>query len=577
MVIPRKKTPAPGSAARPPAQPTEPPGAEQRQLFGSPMQQQEVTPEVTRPADQSANANANEAESREDISNSEAGKAAQKALPARPLALARVPTTRSGDPRRDASEDVAFDPLLDIGSVARTLVREPESLTEMKPNELAAIIPSRPGVVLEYQEVKAYLLMHDYAIEQGLQDGTRLFRVNVVRMEREGGFGTKDRKALKQYIRNLIGATVEWNTPRLGKDGETTLWEASSMVAHARFLYDKNHMLVLEWQYSDPLLEKLKLVGHYFRMRLRSLRDTRTFGGQALYLYLSRYETFVGRRTDTKPWREWVPILTGKRLEDWDKQERENVGNSWRYFHRDVVRKAVAEVNSIQSEYRAEAKVRKVGVRVVDLWFELHAVPKPALEDAPNGAITEDALVKRLVALDYKQQDAYRILMLGTREDISNTLDYVENRLARPSGHQILNKRSYFRAMLAKFSAGEVKPEVERQAGDDVSQAGGETTLAAFYFELRKRLASWIDSDIRSTLAKGSKNEQAAALIRVFESEGLPTMHKQTQKAWAARGLSDETVRGDVVKWLGSHIHPIPDSDAGLHEMGVRIGLVKIG
>jgi hypothetical protein len=490
-----------------------------------------------------------------------------------------VPVKRSGAPRKDAADDVAFDPQLDIGAEVRTAVREPETLTNLKPNELAAIIPSRPGVVLEYQEVKAYLLMHDYAIEQGLKDkGTRLFRVNVVRMEREGGFGRKDRGDLKRYVRNLVGATVEWNTPRVDKSGETTVWEVSSMVAHARFLYDKNHTLVLEWQYSDPLLEKLRLVGNYFRMRLKSLRDTRSFGGQALYLYLSRYQTFPGQRTDAKPWREWVPILTGKHLADWDRQQNENVGNSWRYFHRDVVRKAVAEVNSIQTDYKVAAKVRKVGTRVADLWFEMKPVPKRVEMELEDAGVAEESIVKRLVAMDYKQRDAFRILGSSTREDVLTTLDYVEKRLAMPTGHRIINKRAYFRTMLAKVAAGEVEAEAGSKSEGPADANDGIKTVSAYDAELRRRLEAWAEEDIVKTLERGSNDERASELIRLFETEGLPGMHKQTQKAWTSRGgFADVRLRADAVKWLKERIHPIPTGHQELLEMGIRHGLVKLG
>lgn len=581
MVIPRKrpaKTVARSSetSALPP-----PPVGEQLRMFDAPTEGAEVPAgqegQGEGEGDGAAPQQASAAGTARAADQTVESPAPARRQPSRQLAT--VPVTKTGEPRRDAADDVAFDPLLDIGAEVRTAVREPDTLTNLKPNELAAIIPSRPGVVLEYQEVKAYLLMHDYAIEQGLKDkGTRLFRVNVVRLEREGGFGRKDRGDLKRYVRNLVGATVEWNTPRVDKAGETTVWEVSSMVAHARFLYDKNHTLVLEWQYSDPLLEKLRLVGHYFRMRLKSLRDTRSFGGQALYLYLSRYQTFPGQRTDAKPWREWVPILTGKRVEDWDKQQNENVGNSWRYFHRDVVRKAVAEVNSIQTDYRVEAQIRKVGTRVMDLWFELRPTPKRLEVEVDDAGVAEESIVQRLVALDYKQRDAFRIMGSSTRADILNTLDYVEKRLALPTGHRILNKRAYFRTMLAKFAAGEAKPEDEAAGGGNVNEKGGPSTVSAYDAELRKRLDAWAEEDISKTLARGPDDERARELVRIFETEGLPGMHKQTQKAWAKRGgVADEVLRSDAVQWLKAHVHPIPAEHHALLEMGIRHGLVKLG
>jgi hypothetical protein len=193
-------------------------------------------------------------------------------------------------------------------------------------------------------------------------------------------------------------------------------------------------------------------------------------------------------------------------------------------------------------------------------------------------SLAEESIVKRLVALDYKQRDAFRLLVSGTRTDIVNALDYVERRLAVPVGHRILNKRAYFRTMLAKFAAGEVKPASTQVNAAVVTDQGRFGTITAYDAELRRLLDTWAENDIAGTLAKGSHNEQARELIRLFESEGLPMMHKQTQKAWATRGgIADNTLRQDAVKWLKGHVHPIPNDHQGLLEMGIRHGLVKLG
>jgi hypothetical protein len=502
------------------------------------------------------------------------GRAASKLAERKAAKQAAGPTTRAGTLRKDTAVDVQFDPDLDIGLEVSTAVREPTAFTDIKPNELAAIIPSKPGIALDHNAVKAYLFMHDYALEQGLRTGdARKFRVNLVRLEREAGIGAKDRRNLKKSMRDLVSATVEWNTPRVNAAGETTVWEVSSMLAYVKFLYDKNHTLVLEWAYSDPLLDKLRLVGNYFRMRLKSLRETRTYGGWALYLYLSRYRTFPGARTDTKHWRDWVPILTGKHLDDFDKSDKENVGNSWRYFHRDVVRKAVAEVNAIQNDYLAVERFVKVGHRVTDLWFELQPIAVQVEDASPAVA----SIIDRMAALDYKERDAQRIIASSRREDIVNALTYVETRLKASTGHKILNKRAYFRTILTKFTAGEMTTdgELEKKAAAGLVKKGVES-VEQMDVELRKLLQAWAENDISMTLAKGSKDEAAVELVRLFETEGLATMHERTQKAWASKGLTNETVRGDVVKWLVPRIHPIPESHEELVAMGFRHGVISL-
>ena len=111
---------------------------------------------------------------------------------------------------------------------------------------------------------------------------------------------------------------------------------------------------------------------------------SRTYAGLTLYLYLSRYRSFPGQRTDKRPWREWVPILTGKRIEDYERQGNENVGTSWRYFSRDIINKALAEVNSIQDDYVVSVNVAKAGVRVTDVWFTMVPVAERLEVQAPT-------------------------------------------------------------------------------------------------------------------------------------------------------------------------------------------------
>lgn len=495
---------------------------------------------------------------------------------ARRSASVATPITKAGDARKDAAEDVHFEPELDIGVEVETAVRELTAFTDEKPNELAALIPSRPGISLDHKAVKAYLLMHDYALEQGLKEtDVRVFRTTVVRLEREAGILGKDRVGLKVSLRALVGATVEWNTPRLNSKGETTVWEASSMLAYVRFLYDRNHNLVVEWSYSDPLREKLKLVGNYFRMRLKSLRETRTYGGWALYLYLSRYRTFAGHRTDAKHWRDWVTILTGKHLDDFEKPPKENVGNSWRYFHRDVVRRAVAEVNAIQNDFVAVERFQKAGNRVTDVWFELQPVPVEQ-SDARNPI--DGSVIQRLVALDYKEKDAERLLGSSKRENLLQALDYVELRISRNVGKTILNKPAYLRSILEKCVAGEIGGEGGKDAGAFVKEsASGPQSALQMDAHLRGLLHTWAKEDIGKTLAKGRRNEACAELLRIFESEGLPTLHERTQKAWASKGLDNSIVRAEAIAWLAVRIHPVPEEHGELLGMALRHQLISFG
>lgn len=498
-----------------------------------------------------------------------------------PRAGIPMPKTKTGLARRDTAEDVSFLPDLDIATEVRTAVRDATSFTDFKPNELAAIIPSRPGIALDHHAVKSYLLLHDFALEQGLREGeARVFRVPLVRLEREAGFTANHRATLRKALRKLVTAPVEWNTPRATSSNEVVLWEVSAMLSHIKFIYDKNHTVVVEWAYSDPLREKLRLVGNYFRMRLKSLRETRTYGGWALYLYLSRYRTFVGARTDSKYWRDWVPILTGKHLDDFEQGQSENVGNSWRYFNRDVVRKAVAEVNSIQSDYEAAVRFSKVGARVSEVYFDL--IPRNQLISAQSIQKDSDAqIIDRLVALSFKERDAAKMLQINKADDVLKALGYVEHRLASKTGRKIINTKSYMRTMLDKVVSGEFELQLPIAAEAAPGAAGAAATSKKpetadqLAKNLRELLESWAKAEITATLDKGLDNDQAKELVQMFIEEKLPTMHEQSQKSWKKLGLANEVLKGDIVSWLANRIHPIPDDNGQLMLLAIQRNLLQ--
>ena len=201
-----------------------------------------------------------------------------------------------------------------------------------KPVNALAIVPQ--SVRITYLARKAYNVLLYEAQDQGIEQD--VYRAPLEQIIRGVEFDSHDTALIKKHLRAMVTTSVEWQSPTAG---EGVAWNVCGLLAHARLYKDRGQNWV-EWSYAINLKQELLEPSVFARLRLEVLTQLRSHTGVALYEICSRYRD-IGR-TARNPWRWWHPVLTGQppdpaKLEKLD----------YRFFKRDTLRGAIAEVSAI--------------------------------------------------------------------------------------------------------------------------------------------------------------------------------------------------------------------------------------
>jgi len=154
-------------------------------------------------------------------------------------------------------------------------------------------------------------------------------------------FDSKDYQLLKRTLRQMISTVVEWQSPT---DREFARWEACGLVAGVALTKppEAGGAVILEWSYAPQIRTQLLSPERYARLSLELMTRLRSHTALALYEICARYIDNPSHLTARQPWRWWKPVLTGQPDQPDSKAKAE-----YRYFKRDVLLPAIAEVNAL--------------------------------------------------------------------------------------------------------------------------------------------------------------------------------------------------------------------------------------
>lgn len=228
-----------------------------------------------------------------------------------------------------------------------------------KPVSTLALIPKTAPITRVGRQ--AYTVMLLIAREQGREDtATGMFSapLNTVIRGFEGNVSASS--DLKKHLRSMVTHVVEWQSP---SPLETSEWGACALLSEVR-LFKKNGENWLSWAYPPSLRQEMLIPQRYAQIRRSTIAQFRTHAGLALYEICARYKDNPSHMTSKQHWQWWLPVLTGKPVPDEIKTE-------FRFFNRDTIKPAVAEVNEI-SELTVTVKEHKVGRTIEHLQFEVY-------------------------------------------------------------------------------------------------------------------------------------------------------------------------------------------------------------
>jgi hypothetical protein len=232
----------------------------------------------------------------------------------------------------------------------------PASATAIKKAvDTLAIVPTRDKISVLTRKI--YNVMLHHAQVQGSDQNTYRARLrDVIHLV---DFNSNNTEIIKGYFRSMVTTRVEWQSPT---KAEGTNWGVSGMIAHAELITVRGGEVMLEWSYSPKLQQALLDPQRYARISLSMMSQLRTHAALVLYEICSRYLN-VGL-TVRNHWTWWRPVLTGA------PEGTNDTYNEWKYFKRDCLAKAVAEVN-LATDLQIEPVEHRQGRAMRELQFKV--------------------------------------------------------------------------------------------------------------------------------------------------------------------------------------------------------------
>ena len=418
----------------------------------------------------------------------------------------------------------------------KTDVVSPSSAELRKAVEAIAIQPKSGKITLLTRKLFNVLL----AVAQQADESGDTYRALLSDIVANSAFDSNDTALVKEHLRRMVSVQVEWSTGTSSqKPGRK--WGISTLIADAEILEDPTTRRVwVEFSFAPKIKKKLLDPVQYARLSLQFQSQLRSSAGLALYDICVRYLTNPSHLTMRESWEWWRPILSGTP----DTEAGDEAKREYKYFKRDYLRPAIAEVNAVTNIF-VELIEHREGRRVAEIQFRVTERKQPmlALDEHPN--VFDSTLVDRMVKIGIPLKEAQTLYADSEENRIRAALQMTEQRMRSTSLPAVRSAPALFKDALKKGYA----PPVESL----VSGNAGKAAVAAPADDLKARLlgeySGYRRKEARALYDEQGENEREIAR-RSFEDDELPGLGSHMRDDWRRRGLDSKIVETAFFDWL---------------------------
>ncbi|SAK68632.1 plasmid replication protein [Caballeronia hypogeia] len=422
----------------------------------------------------------------------------------------------------------------------KTDVVSPSSAELRKAVEAIAIQPKSGKITLLTRKLFNVLL----AVAQQADDSGDTYRALLSDIVANSAFDSNDTALVKEHLRRMVSVQVEWSTGTSSqKPGRK--WGISTLIADAEILEDPTTRRVwVEFSFAPKIKKKLLDPVQYARLSLQFQSQLRSSAGLALYEICVRYLTNPSHLTMRETWEWWRPILSGTP----DTEAGDEAKREYKYFKRDYLRPAIAEVNAVTNIF-VELVEHREGRRVAEIQFRVTERKQPmlALDEHPN--VFDSTLVDRMVKIGIPLKDAQTLYADSEENRIRAALQMTEQRMRSTSLPPVRSAAALFKDALKKGYA----PPVETLAPATAGTAPRVAASASAADDLKARLLSEFSAYRRkeARVLYDEQGEEERDLARQsFEEDVLPGLGTHMRDDWRKRGLDSKLAETSFFDWL---------------------------
>lgn len=356
-------------------------------------------------------------------------------------------------------------------------VLRPDDDLLLKHVNAVALMPVVGGRRISSLGRKLFNVLLHRAQDTGEQDE---YEARLHEVVGDAAYNSNDTTAIKKTLKELLTTLVEWQS---ATDGEVDAWDVSNLLSGAGITKDKRTKAVtIRWRYDSKIRAQLLSPDRYARLSFEAITQLSTHAAMALYEICARYVDNPGHKTARRHWRWWQPVLTGIAVKE-SKTE-------YRYFKRDVLQKAIAEINACTNlEIRGPIEFKESDNKTIaDIQFEVYLRSRVPAREKPrpleNIVVDDLPIIGRAINVGVKQGEAEALITKHGSEKFSAAVAELENRQKMPSEKvgAVLKPGAWLKAHLSRISL-----EAEEEGAVAASSRSHGPSAA----EITKRQASW--------------------------------------------------------------------------------------
>jgi hypothetical protein len=451
-------------------------------------------------------------------------------------------------------------------SQSRSPPRQPPTAEEQsvaKANEAIAIRPKRGRLTLLSRRIYNALLYHSQ--RQGVDEP--VYRLTLSELIGDARFNSNNTELLKSHLRDMQATTIEWST----SSSSLKRWVSSQLLGTVTIEEQgRGRPCMVTWRYPDEIKERLVKPHQYTRVLLEMSSQMRSYSAAVLYEIGARYLTSPGRLSMREDVVWWAAVLTGRS----DIKEVD-----YRFLKRDVISKALAEIDALCEDFGLELIEHKRGRKIEEIQFRVVPKVQQRLGDisASNRNVFDLALVGRLIALGLKQDEAQDLYATTDEGQIRATLDHVDQRLRNASMPVLKSPAAYFKDALKKGYAGVTAMEPAPSSGPAPALAPPAPVLSEAD-RLRRIRELWENDRMgqaRAVFAEMPPPMQAEVRTR-FEAERLDQVAAPIARAWRRDGPASRVAATTFFRWLAEDTWPEEPSDRVLLDFALQRGVAGL-
>lgn len=360
-------------------------------------------------------------------------------------------------------------------------------------------------------------------------------------------FDSRDYDLLKKTLKQMISTVVEWQSPT---EGEFERWDACGLIAGASLTkHKRTGAITVEWSYAPQLRAQLLSPERYARLSLELMTMLRSHAALALYEICTRYVDNPSHLTARQPWRWWKPVLTGQ-------PENPKAKSEYRYFKRDVLLPAVAEINAV-TDLLIEGPLETKGPdnkTVVDLQFRVQRkarVAVPAGGDAPPRPQPVDLpLIGSAINLGIRQEDAEKLLEQFGADALRSGLAALERRLEMSARvGEVLDPARWLKAVLP---AEQRKVQRAREASPSPVAAAAPRRQAKWLEEWLRRRREELRREF-SELPEAEQARWVAGYREQLQARRSPLVRRLDASGWSHQMVVADFLKFYAQRTIGDH------------------------